>query len=272
MKAAAFDYVRPTDVAGALEALQKNPGAKLIAGGQSLVPMLNLRLARPQLLIDIIGIGALRTIEDRKTHVRIGATVTHAELENRPISDCALLQRVASGIAYRAIRNRGTVGGSMAHADPAADWPLAMAAIGATVIVEGRSGARQLPAESFMLGAFQTRLADDEILAAVEVPKLSPKARFGYYKFCRKPGEFPEASAAAVFDPVTRTARLYLGALAGAPQPLSGLAAAIARQGAPAITDAAIASAVDEVSHGDVAERRMRRAAVARALKEVFAS
>ena len=270
MKAAAFEYVRPADIAGALDALRKYPGAKLIAGGQSLVPMLNLRLARPQLLIDIADIDVLRAVEDRKTHLRVGAAVTHAELENRSIPDCAVLQKVAGGIAYRAIRNRGTVGGSMAHADPAADWPLAMAAMGATVFVQGQGGARELPADSFMLGAFQTRLADDEILVAVDVPKLSSKARFGYYKFCRKPGEFAEASAAAVFDPVSRTARLYLGALAGAPQPLHGLAATIAREGAAAITDAAIATAVDEASQGDAAERRMRRAAVARALKEVF--
>jgi carbon-monoxide dehydrogenase medium subunit len=272
MKAAAFEYLRPADVAGALDALRKNPGAKLIAGGQSLVPMLNLRLARPQLLIDIASMETLRSVDDYKTHLRVGAAVTHAELENRSMPDCTLLQKVAGGIAYRAIRNRGTVGGSMAHADPAADWPLAMAAMGARVVVQGRGGMRQLPAETFMLGAFQTRLADDEILIAVEVPKLSPKARFGYYKFCRKPGEFPEASAAAVFDPVSRTARLYLGALAGAPQPLHGLAATIARDGVSAVTDAAIASAVDEVSQGDIAERRMRRAAVARALKEVFAT
>lgn len=270
MKAAAFEYLRPADVAGAIDALQKNPGAKLIAGGQSLVPMLNLRLARPQLLIDISGIDALRKIEDRKTHIRIGAAVTHAELENRPTPDCALLQKVAGGIAYRAIRNRGTVGGSMAHADPAADWPLALATIGAIVFVQGQAGARQYPADSFMLGAFQTRLADDEVLVAVEVPKVSAKARFGYYKFCRKPGEFPEASAAALFDPVSRMARLYLGALVGAPQPLHNLAATIARDGASAVTDAAIANAVDDVSQGDAAERRMRRAAVARALKEVF--
>jgi aerobic carbon-monoxide dehydrogenase medium subunit len=271
MKAAAFEYARPTDIAGVLDALGKTAGAKLIAGGQSLVPMLNLRLARPPLLIDIGGIDALRSVEDRGTHVRIGATVTHSELENRPIAGCALLHRVACGIAYRAVRNRGTVGGSMAHADPAADWPLAMAAIGATVIAQGKAGARRLPADDFMLGAFQTRLADDEIMVAVEVPKLSSAARFGYYKFCRKTGEFPEASAAAVFDPASRTARLYLGALTGAPQPLHGLAASIARQGASAITDAAIARAVDEAAHGDAAESRMRRAAVARALKEVFA-
>lgn len=272
MKAAAFDYIRPTDLAGVIDALQKGGGAKLIAGGQSLMPMLNLRLARPSLLIDVGGIDALRVIEDRKTHVRIGATVTHAELENHIIPGCILLHKVACGIAYRAVRNRGTVGGNMAHADPAADWPLAMATIGATVIVEGKAGRRELPADSFMLGAFQTQLADDEVVVAIDVPKLSPSARFGYYKFCRKTGEFPEASAAAVFDSVSRTARLYLGALAGAPQPLHGLATTVARQGEAAITDAAIAQAVDEAGNGEVTERRMRRAAVARALKEVFAA
>jgi carbon-monoxide dehydrogenase medium subunit len=271
MKAAAFDYLRPRDLAGVFDALQ-TPGAKLIAGGQSLMPMLNLRLARPSLLIDIGGIDALRAVEDRKTHMRIGATVTHAELEDRAIPGCALLRRVACGIAYRAVRNRGTVGGSLAHADPAADWPLAMAAVGATVIIEGKAGNRQVPAESFMFSAFQTHLADDEVVVAVDVPKLSPAARFGYYKFCRKTGEFPEAGAAAVFDPATKAARVYLGALAGAPQPLHGLAASVARQGASAVTEAAIANAVNEIDQGDAAERRMRRAAIARALKEVFTS
>ncbi|WP_029585717.1 xanthine dehydrogenase family protein subunit M [Bradyrhizobium sp. URHD0069] len=271
MKASAFDYVRPPDLAGVLDMLRQFSGAKLIAGGQSLLPLLNLRLARPTLLIDIGRTEALRAIEDRGTHVRIGAAVTHAELEDCLIPDCPMLRTVAGGIAYRAIRNRGTVGGSLAHADPAADWPLAMAALGATVVVEGKAGHRRLPADGFMLGAFQTRLEEDELVVAVDVPKLSPDARYGYYKFCRKTGEFPEASAAAVFDPFSRTARLYLGALSGPPQPLHDLAATIARQGLAAIADVAIADAVDRVAAGDSIERRMRCAAVTRALKEVFA-
>jgi carbon-monoxide dehydrogenase medium subunit len=271
MKAAAFEYVRPPDLADVLDILRKNSGAKLIAGGQSLLPLLNLRLARPTLLIDIGRTEALRAIEDRGTHVRIGAAVTHAELEDRLIPDCPMLRTVAGGIAYRAIRNRGTVGGSLAHADPAADWPLALAALGATVIVEGKVGYRQLPADGFMLGAFQTRLEEDELIVAVDVPKLSRQARYGYYKFCRKTGEFPEASAAAVFDPLSRAARIYLGALSGAPQPLHELAATIARQGLAAIADAGIADAVDRVAPGDAIEHRMRCAAVTRALKEVFA-
>jgi carbon-monoxide dehydrogenase medium subunit len=273
MKAPAFDYVRPSDVAGALAALQRGDAvAKLIAGGQSLLPMLNLRLARPTLLIDVARIEALRTIDDRGAHVRIGAAVTHAELEDREIPGCAILRVVAGGIAYRSVRNRGTIGGSLVHADPAADWPLALAALGATVVVEGKAGSRRLPADNFMLAAFQTKLADDEIVLAIDVPKLSPAARCGYYKFCRKTGEFPEASAAAIFDPESKAARLYLGALSGPPLPLEEFAAVIARQGATAVTEAAIAAAVDAVASGDIIERRMRRAAVARALREVFAS
>ena len=273
MKAPAFDYVRPHDIGGVLAALQGNQAsAKLVAGGQSLLPMLNLRLARPTLLIDIARIEALRTIDDRGASVRIGASVTHAELEDRDIAGCAMLRTVAAGIAYRSVRNRGTIGGSLVHADPAADWPLALAALGATILVEGKSGSRTLPADSFMRAAFQTRIADDEIVVAIEVPKLSPGARTGYYKFCRKTGEFPEASAAAVFDPVSRRARLYVGALSGPPQPLDALATTIAENGATAITDSAVTAALDPIAGHDPAERRMRRAAVMRALKDVFAS
>jgi aerobic carbon-monoxide dehydrogenase medium subunit len=269
MKAAAFDYLRPSDLAGAIATLQA--GARPIAGGQSLVPMLNLRLSRPARLLDVGRIAALRAVEDRGAHVRIGAAVTHAELEDRPIPGCALVRAVAGGIAYRAVRTRGTIGGSLAHADPAADWPLALAALGATVIVTGPSGTRQLPADGFMLAAFQTRLAEDELIVAIDVPKLSSAARYGYYKFCRKTGEFPEASAAAVFDPAARMARIYLGALSGPPQPLLGLAATIAREGPGAATEGAVAAAITAAADGDAVERRMRRAAVARALKQVFA-
>lgn len=271
MKAPAFDYMRPRDLAGALAALQ-GAGAKILAGGQSLLPMLNLRLTRPVLLVDITRIEALRAIEDRGARLRIGAAVTHAELEDHDGLGCAMVRAVAAGIAYRSVRNRGTIGGSLAHADPAADWPLALAALGATVVLEGRNGRRELPADGFMVGAFQTRAADDEILVAVDIPKPSAAARWGYFKFCRKAGEFPEASAAAVFDPEAGAARLHVGAPSGPPQALAGLAADVARNGAAAVTDAAIAAAVDAVAGGDPAERRMRRAVVARALEQVLAS
>ena len=273
MKAPAFDYVRPRDLEGVFAALRgEHAMAKLVAGGQSLLPMLNLRLARPTLLIDVSRIDALRVIEDLGASVRIGAAITHAELEDREIAGCAMLRTVAAGIAYRSVRNRGTIGGSLVHADPAADWPLALSALGATVIVEGNSGRRSVGADRFAHAAFQTCLADDEIVVAVEVPKLSPAARTGYYKFCRKIGEFPEASAAAVFDPQSRRARLYIGALIGPPQPLDALASTIARHGAASLSEAAVAAAVDPVAGHEPGERRMRRATVMRALKDVFAS
>jgi aerobic carbon-monoxide dehydrogenase medium subunit len=272
VKAPAFDYVRPRDLGEALAALHGDHAMpKVLAGGQSLLPMLNLRLARPTLLIDIARIEALREIDDRGTHARIGAAVTHAELEDRNIPGCTMVRAVAGGIAYRAVRNRGTIGGSLAHADPAADWPLTLAALGATVVVEGKAGRRNVPAGDFMVTAFQTRMADSEIIVAVDVPKLSAAARYGYYKFCRKSGEFPEASAAAVFDPESGAARLYVGALSGPPQALDWLALKLARQGGSAATETAIAEAVAPVAGADPVERRMRGAVVARALKQVFA-
>lgn len=272
MKAPAFEYLRPRDVVGALDALQSGAGAaKILAGGQSLLPMLNLRLARPALLIDIGRIDALRSIEDKGSSIRIGAAVTHTELEDRAIDGCAFLRQVAGGIAYRAVRNRGTIGGSLVHADPAADWPLALAALGATIEIAGRKGRRIVPADVFVAAAFQTAIADDELVVAVDVPKLSAGSRTGYYKFCRKTGEFPEASAAAVFDPDRRIARIFIGALSGAPRPLDQLATAAAQQGASAVTESSIAASVDPIAGDDPVDRRMRRGAVARALKQVFA-
>ena len=128
---------------------------------------------------------------------RIGAAVTHAELEDRPLAGCEPLARVARLIAYRAVRNRGTIGGSLAHADPAADWPLVFATLDAQVRVAGPSGTREVKADAFMSAAFTTQLADDEIVESIRVPKLGAGARCGYYKFCRKTGEFPEAAAAS---------------------------------------------------------------------------
>ncbi|HEX9465247.1 MAG TPA: FAD binding domain-containing protein [Alphaproteobacteria bacterium] len=274
MKAAAFDYARPTDVPGAVKLLASD-GAKLLAGGQSLGPLLNLRLARPRLLIDVSRLSALQAIEDTGNAWRIGAAVTHAALEDRAgrLPGAEMLVEVASGIAYRSVRTRGTVGGSLAHADPAADWPLALAALGATVVVRSARGSRNLPAETFMQAAFTTALAADELVEAVVVPKLSAAACWGYFKFCRKTGEFPESSAATVFDPERRTARIFVGALSGPPQPLPGLARAVAERGPAAATREAIAQAVTAAApNADTVERRLHAATVGRALRQVFAA
>jgi carbon-monoxide dehydrogenase medium subunit len=272
MKAAAFDYVAPRDIAAVVGALADGKGeAKLMAGGQSLGPMLNLRLARPKLLVDVTGIDALRRVEDRGDRVWIGAGVTHAEIEDGvgglPADD--MLRSVAANIAYRAVRNRGTIGGSLAHADPAADWPLVIAALDGVLHLAGPGGARTLKADEYMVAAYTTAIGEDEVIEGVEVPKLSAGARWGYYKFCRKTGEFPDASAAVVIDPERRTARVFLGALNTAPRACGALAAQLAQNGKWTYDDCekAVAAAAPDL---DNIERATRAAALARALQQVL--
>jgi carbon-monoxide dehydrogenase medium subunit len=275
MKAARFDYVRPGDVGQVLAALAKAEGsAKLLAGGQSLGPMLNLRLARPSLLVDVSRLESLARVDDIGSAWRIGAGVTHSRIEDMRgrLAGGEMLCEVAAGIAYRAIRNRGTIGGSVAHADPAADWPLALAALGATINIRGVGGARSIPVEQFVLGAFTTALRDNEIIETIDVPKVARAGRYGYYKFCRKTGEFAEASAAAVFDPETGTARVYLAAVRSVPIPLGALARRVAREGKSAASeDAAMRAIAEAASDLDPVERRMAVSATARALQQVFA-
>jgi aerobic carbon-monoxide dehydrogenase medium subunit len=273
MKAARFDYIRAGDVAEALAALANTEGAKLLAGGQSLGPMLNLRLVRPALLVDVSRLKALQQLEDIGRAWRIGAGVTHARLEDLRgrLPGGEMLCEVAAAIAYRSVRNRGTIGGSLAHADPAADWPLALAALGASVNIRG-STPRSISVERFIEGAFTTTLAPNEIIETIDVPKLSRAGRYGFYKFCRKTGEFAEASAAAVFDPETGVARIFLGSLRGVPQPLTSLAQEVAKHGRSAATSEAITQTLTQtVGDLDAVERAMAAAAVTRALMRVFA-
>ncbi len=274
MKAAAFDYVRPRDLDEAVKLLAEAAGAaKLLAGGQSLGPMLNLRLARPKLLVDVSRLDELRQIQDAGDAWRIGAVVTHAELEdaNGKLRGANLIPLVAAGIAYRSVRNRGTIGGSLAHADPAGDWPLALAAMNAGLVLRGPEGERVLPADRLIRAAFTTELGDDEIIKTIVVPKLSNAARFGYFKFCRKTGEFPEASAAAVLDPERRLARVFLGALQGAPMPLSSLARTLAEQGRSACTREAMLEAASAASELDALDRRMHAGVLLRTLRQLYA-
>jgi len=220
MKPVAFDYEKPADLASAIAFLRRANGeAKVIAGGQSLGPMLNLRLAQPRLLVDVRGIAALNAVEASPDSTTIGAAVTHAAIEDGRIAGPigGLLSHVAADIAYRAVRNRGTIGGSLAHADPAADWLTTLLLLDASVLIEGSGGRRTLPAAQLVTGPFQTNLASDEILVAVRIPNLSRAARWGYYKFCRKPGEFAEAIGAVLHDPERGVVRAAIGAIGGAP-------------------------------------------------------
>jgi carbon-monoxide dehydrogenase medium subunit len=218
VKACAFDYERARDVSEAVKLLSAE-GAKLAAGMQSLGPMLNLRLVQPSLLVDIRRLDELRTIREEGDTLALGACVTHAEIEDGRISGPtgAFLRKVASRIAYRAVRNRGTIGGSLSHADPAADWPSALALLGGAAIVAGPNGRREIPLDRFVTGLFSTGLAGDEIVVSIRLQKLGPKARFGYWKFCRKAGEFAQAIGGALEDRDRGVSRTVIGATAGAP-------------------------------------------------------
>jgi len=273
MKAASFDYQRPATLKDALRALADAGGAaKVMGGGQSLGPMLNLRLTRPKQVVDVSALAELRQVAAEGDQLRIGATVTHAEIEDgvHPLLRDGLLQSVAGGIAYRAIRNRGTLGGSLAHADPAADWVLTMAALGALIEIASQAGTRRVPMDRFMQGAYTTALAEGEVLAALWVPKLGPDAHWGYFKFCRKTGEFAEASCAAVFDPSRKLARIVLGALDGAPQALPALAAQVARDAAMPSRDTLRSAVAAALPAKDAVNRKLMVAAVERCLHQIF--
>jgi carbon-monoxide dehydrogenase medium subunit len=228
MKAAAFGYERPTDVKAALGLMARTDGmAKIIAGGQSLGPMLNLRLVEPDLIIDISGLSELKWAERRGDELVLGACVTHGDIEDGRVPDVTrgAMQRVAGDIAYRAVRNRGTIGGSLSHADPAADWVSALSALGAKVTLRSVAGARDLLIEEFVTGALESALRSGEIVEAVRVPVMAPSARWGYVKACRKIGEFAHAIAAVLIDPEQATARMVIGALDAAPLVLTDAAA-----------------------------------------------
>jgi carbon-monoxide dehydrogenase medium subunit len=190
-----------------------------MAGGQSLMPMMNLRMALAEHVIDIGGLAALR--ECRADF--IGAGVTHAMIEDGRVEDPArgYLRHVASGIAYRSVRNRGTIGGSLAHADPAADWPTALLALGAIAVIEGPRGERQVPLADFQRGLMETALEPGDVLKGVRVPRLSSSARWAYRKFTRKVGEFAHSIAARVVDPKSGIDNLVVGAIGGKPLRLS---------------------------------------------------
>jgi carbon-monoxide dehydrogenase medium subunit len=220
VKAARFDYMKAATCAEALSILaQSNGMGKLVAGCQSLGPMLNLRLAQPELLVDITGIAELTLVQREPAAIVLGACIRHATIEDVRVPDvtCGMMPFVARGIAYRAVRNRGTLGGSLAHADPAADWVSLMALLDAQYLVAGPAGKRTVGCADWMQGAFNTTLASDEILTGIRIPELSVSARWSYHKFNRKPGEFAQAIAAFIDDPERGVRRGVVGATNGAP-------------------------------------------------------
>lgn len=201
MKAAPFDYVAAKTISEASAALASGGSTTAaIAGGQSLLPMLNLRVALPDLVVDLNGLDELRENSIEAGVVRVGALTTHATIEDGLFADIfgGLLQRVASKISYRAVRNYGTIGGSVALADPAADWPGCLMALDARVQISGLKGPRSEQMRDFVQGQYQTSLTSDEIIVGFELPRPTFPMRWGVYKVVRKSGAFANSLAYAV--------------------------------------------------------------------------
>jgi carbon-monoxide dehydrogenase medium subunit len=276
MKSAPFDYVRPKTVEDASTLLaQDGITTAAIAGGQSLIPMLNLRAAQVDLLVDLSRLDELKAVSETADTVQIGALTTHAAFEDGKLPDPSggLMRRVASTISYRAVRNHGTIGGSVALADPAADWPGCLIALGASVRIGGRNGTRRQPVSEFVQGVYATSLAAGEIVLGFDVPKPSAAPRWGFAKVARKSGAFAN-SIAVVFAPGKGAPVMAVLAAAGTrPIILAGTARELAG-GWP--EDDRLRAAIDadlktHLPDADPYENRLHISTVLRAAKDMVA-
>ena len=201
MKPPPFEYLTPGSLDEALDLLaQHGDEAKVIAGGQSLVPLLAMRLSRPSVLVDINAVVGLRSIEERDDRVVFGATARERDAERSPVvaDRLPVMAEALPLIGHISIRNRGTIGGSIAHADASAELPAVAVATGAQMVVRSGRGERTLPAEEFFLGHFTTALADDECLVEVEVPAGPAGAGWSFLEVARRPGDFALVGVAAM--------------------------------------------------------------------------
>ncbi|MCS7058066.1 MAG: xanthine dehydrogenase family protein subunit M [Meiothermus sp.] len=201
MYTAPFTYRKATSLAEALQLLQQDPEAKLLAGGHSLIPAMKLRLAAPSTLIDISKLSELRGVRREGETLVIGAMTTYREIENHPLVRelCPLIPQVLRHVGDPMVRAKGTIGGSLAHADPAADLPAAMLALGARIKAQGPGGARVIEAEEFFTGMFSTALQEGEILTEVHIP-IRPGARTAYAKFPHPASRYAVVGVAVVVD------------------------------------------------------------------------
>jgi aerobic carbon-monoxide dehydrogenase medium subunit len=200
MKASAFSYARATSVVNALELLAAHgDGAKVLSGGQSLMPAMNLRLISPELVVDISGIAELRGIAVKGDVLTIGALTRHVDLRRSPdiAAHAPLLTEAVGHIAHPAIRNRGTLGGSLAHADPASELPACMLALNATIIISGPAGERRIAAADFFTGIYETVLSAQELLIAVELPIARKSSAHFFSEFARRHGDYAIVGLAA---------------------------------------------------------------------------
>jgi aerobic carbon-monoxide dehydrogenase medium subunit len=249
MKPAPFDYHAPRQLKDAAELLASLPNAKILAGGQSLVPMMNFRYVIADHLVDLGGVEDLRGIAVGDGTLRIGAMMRQRDLETSPeiARHCPLMREALAHVGHRQTRNRGTIGGSLAHADPAAELPAVCAAYDATVHVASVRGIRAVPFRDFGAGFMATVLAPDEMIAAIELPLWRLGHGHGFHEFARRHGDFALAGAAALIDlgagNIVRRAALALFGVAAAPLRVDAAEAALTGRllDAAAIRDAAAA-------------------------------
>jgi carbon-monoxide dehydrogenase medium subunit len=229
MKASAFAYARATSVTNALDMLAAHGDrAKVLSGGQSLMPAMNLRLISPELIVDIGELAELRGIAVKGDVLTIGALTRHVELlrSTEIAVHAPLLAEAIAHVAHPAIRNRGTIGGSLAHADPASELPACMLALGATVIVRGSGGERRIAAEEFFTGIYETALSSKELLVAVELPAAQKHSAHFFHEFARRHGDYAIVGLAAQARVSDGTfAGLRLGFFAVGDRPLLAKAA-----------------------------------------------
>ncbi len=219
-----FAYFAPASLKEAIQLLRENEDAKVLAGGQSLIALMKLRLAAPAALIDITKTGDLLSyIREGKGHLEVGALTTHDTLERSKIINkkFPILSDAASKIGDQQIRNRGTIGGSCCHADPAADLPTALTALEPEFVVRGVKGKRVIPQSKFFVDTFTTSIAKDEILTEIQIPHTPPKSGSAYIKHSRREGDFAIVGVGAVVTvgpkKVCRDVRVSLGAVASTP-------------------------------------------------------
>ena len=276
---AKFDYVRPGSLGDAISALADGgEDAKVIAGGQSLLPLLRLRLATPELLVDLGGLDELAGVTDGGDHLLIGARTTHYQVVHDPLiaEHCGLLAQAAGSVADPAVRHRGTLGGSLAHSDPAGDLPAVALALEVTFIAQGPGGEREIAAPDFFVDYLTSALAPDEILTAIRVPKLEPGWGYRYEKFHRTAQAWATVGVAALARRSNGTvAEARIGLTNMGSVPVRATAAEHAAAGAQATHDAlqAAAASADEGTNppGDLHgapdyRRHLARVLTARAL------
>lgn len=222
MYAAEFDYYKAGSVAEAVQLLTSHPGSKLIAGGHSLIPLLKLRLARPTALVDIGGIQELKGVNVNGGSIRIGSLATHDEIASSSAvqNACGMAAEAAGGIGDIQVRNRGTIGGNVVHADPASDWPTVLTALNASFTVAGSGGSRSVAAGDFFQGLFETSVGENELLTGVEIPALQSNQVAEYAKMAHPATGFAVVGAAVVVSTANgrcSAASVAVGGLVPAP-------------------------------------------------------